>query len=156
MEYVRESTDDEVNNMLDYLKINLYNKFYWNYFGADYYNVPSKDNDGYLNKFLSILDDSSNCVGLIQISRKIPRTNVVLSIVVYQQHAGKGFGTRALKETINICRDIGIRNILINTSGNRLKSYYENIGFELVGTIKKWIALPDGKLHDKYCLQLHL
>ena len=156
MKYIREATKEEISKMFEHLRINLYNEFYWSFFGTDYYNMSENTNDGYGNKLMAIIDDSNECVGLVQISRKVPRSNAVLGFVVYEYVSGRGYGPSSIKETLDLCKSIGINNILIDTTSERLKTYYEGFGFEHVGTFKKWGPLPDGKLHDKNYLQIHL
>lgn len=154
--YIREATAEEIKVMNESIEKNLYNKYYFHFIGSYYSQKLVGENNGHGWKFISILNDNKEVVGIIQISRQEVKTVAKLGFLVYEEFAGKGYGTRAIKEVIELCRNIGIENIVLTTTGKRLMKYYQRYGFKLVGTIKKYKRLPNWKLYDYYFLQLIL
>ena len=155
LKYIRESTLKEIEDIKKELSINLYNSYYWSFFDTNYYCELLSDNDGFRIKYMSILDDDNLVVGLVQISRKNPRTTAKMGFVVLEKYSGNGFGTRAIREALTFCSMTGIGNMLTSTSTQRLKQYYEeHFGFETVGMFKKWTQMPNSEFRDKYYLQL--
>lgn len=155
--HIREATNKELEDMIEELSKNLYNKYYMHFFEVDFMtsSLNSKENDGWHKKWITIVNNRTNNepVGIIRLSRDSNRIITELAIVVYEEHSGRKYGTKAIKEIISLCGDLGITNIIMRTSSSRLLKYYKRLSFKHVGTLKYKTKLMDGKMYDEYTLQ---
>lgn len=156
MKCLIEASQEDIIYANTELEKNLYNEYYWSFFGDLSLTKLSLVNDGYGRKYMTIVNDNYDHIGMVSLSRKIPLSNAVLSIFVYEKYSSNGYGTQALEEAIEMCKIIGVDNILIDTTSERLRKYYKKFGFKDVGCFNKWATLPDFKKYDKYYLQLIL
>lgn len=152
--HIREATKDEIDQVESTLSENLYNEYYFHFFSTDYTVDMTGTNNGFGWKWMTIMDDNEKTVGIIQIARQRIRENAKLGFLVYEKHSEKRYGTRAIKETIKLCWDIGVNNIILETTSKRLCKYYEKQGFKHVGTMKNEARLPNWEVVDRYYLQL--
>lgn len=155
--HIRESTEEELTTMTEILSKNVYNKYYMHLFASDYMpnSLNSKENDGWHTKWITIVNNRTNDdpVGMIRMSRDSNRIITELAILVYEKHSGKKYGHKAIKEVISLCIKLGISNIIMHTTSDRLLRHYKKLGFKHVGTTRIRRRLIDGKMYDEYTLQ---
>ena len=153
MKYIRESTQEDIEKMDKEISVNLYNLYYSHFIGEASWSGLASSDGGWGRKYMTIINEAGENIGLVQMSRKIPRNVAYLAFVIYEKYSNNGYGTKAIYDVIKLCSSIGINNIILNTTSRRLVNYYENIGFEVVGCIKNRICLPDGSINNQYILQ---
>ncbi len=155
--YIKESTKEDISEMEKILSQNLFNKYYFHLYAVDFLpDFAQKRNDGWASKWMTIQNKSNKRIGMIRISRADVRENTELAIFIYEKFSNKGFGTKAMKEVIKLCGEIGIKNIMLQTTSERLLKYYIKIGFKHTGKFESHSRLMDGKIYPQYSLQMLL
>lgn len=75
-------------------------------------------------------------VGMIWISQKAPTNpneGFIYDFVIFEQHQGLGYGTKAMKEAEIIAKELGMNKIGLNVFGHNkiARGLYEKMGYEI-------------------------
>lgn len=152
--HLSETSKNDRDKINEILNANLFNGFYKFLFGCQSVAEVSQSN-GYWEKVLNILNDSGEKIGFIELKR-INIFRVRFSACVFEEFSGKGYGSKAIKAILGLCKDLGYESIEGVTAGVRQLKLYEKLGFKKVGHLKKRVVLTDGKLYDDFLIERFL
>lgn len=153
--HIRESTQDELDAFDKLLNENTYNSYYEHWFSDSYNFGRHQKNDGHQKKFLTIVDmkEDDTPKGLIEITRQTERTVAKLGFVIFEEFKGKGRGRRAIEEVLDLCKKMGITNLILNTTSAFLAEYYKEFDFKVVGVELNVVRLMNYDFAHRYTLQ---
>lgn len=100
----------------------------------------------------------ANCsVGLVQ-NKKRYLHRAAMGIAILKDYWSKGIGRIMMQECINWCKENGVEQLELEVvaENNRAVSMYQNLGFEICGTIKHALKYSDGTYADEYFMILFL
>lgn len=99
---------------------------------SEYNNLLPDGVDSDNNHLFSIINESNEVVGMIWLNEKENKSSFIYDISINENHQGKGYGYRAMKEIEGIASSLGLEKIELHVFGHNkiARNLYDKLGYK--------------------------